>query len=55
MGMAPPLLVVTPTKGHVGWDVPVSVARRAGLPHSGRRLAAPLRRSARTEITGNGY
>ncbi|GGU79593.1 hypothetical protein GCM10009504_40640 [Pseudomonas laurentiana] len=23
MGMAPPLLVVTPTKGHVGWDEPV--------------------------------
>jgi hypothetical protein len=21
--MAPPLLVVTPTKGHVGWDEPV--------------------------------
>jgi hypothetical protein len=20
VGMAPPLLVVTPTKGHVGWD-----------------------------------
>ena len=31
MGTAPPLLVVTPTKRHVGWDVPVSVARRAGL------------------------
>jgi len=33
--MAPPLLVVTPTKGHVGWDEPVrdSVVY---LPHSGR-------------------
>ena len=24
VGMAPPLLVVTPTKGHMGWDEPVS-------------------------------
>jgi hypothetical protein len=23
VGMAPPLLVVTPTKGHMGWDEPV--------------------------------
>lgn len=24
VGMAPPLLVVTPTKGHMGWDEPVA-------------------------------
>jgi hypothetical protein len=29
VGMAPPLLVVTPTKGHVGWDEPVQDPDRA--------------------------
>ncbi|GLX90697.1 hypothetical protein Pfra02_32650 [Pseudomonas fragi] len=37
--MAPPLLVVTPTKGHVGWDEPVRDSV-VSLPHSGRSLAA---------------
>ena len=27
--MAPPLLVVTPTKGHVGWDEPVRIVELA--------------------------
>ncbi|CAI8717442.1 hypothetical protein EMIT051CA3_110081 [Pseudomonas chlororaphis] len=44
MGMAPPLLVVTPTKGHVGWDEPVRGSIQAvhdeRLPHSGRSLMA---------------
>ncbi|WP_054991268.1 hypothetical protein [Pseudomonas coronafaciens] len=39
--MAPPLLVVTPTKGHVGWDEPVRDSVVC-LPHSGRSLAANL-------------
>ncbi|MCI8211163.1 hypothetical protein AUC61_16665 [Pseudomonas sp. S25] len=39
--MAPPLLVVTPTKGHVGWDEPVRDPVVC-LPHSGRSLAANL-------------
>jgi len=42
--MAPPLLVVTPTKGHVGWDEPVRDSVRPfcyeRLPHSGKSLAA---------------
>jgi hypothetical protein len=41
VGMAPPLLVVTPTKGHVGWDEPVRDPVVC-LPHSGRSLAANL-------------
>ena len=41
VGMAPPLLVVTPTKGHVGWDEPVHDPV-VYLPHSGRSLAANL-------------
>jgi hypothetical protein len=32
----------------MGWDVPVSVARRVSLPHSGRRLVGTLRIRART-------
>ncbi|GAB0062836.1 hypothetical protein IBA8401_38660 [Pseudomonas syringae] len=39
--MAPPLLVVTPTKGHVGWDEPVRDPVVC-LPHSGRSLGANL-------------
>jgi len=35
MGMAPPLLVVTPTKGHVGWDEPGSDSAVC-LPNDGR-------------------
>ncbi|NBF06060.1 hypothetical protein GV819_27605 [Pseudomonas sp. Fl5BN2] len=42
--MAPPLLVVTPTKGHVGWDEPVRDSVQPfnieRLPHSGKSLAA---------------
>lgn len=41
VGMAPPLLVVTPTKGHVGWDEPVHDPV-VYLPHSGRSLPANL-------------
>ncbi|BCS45070.1 hypothetical protein Pta6605_34010 [Pseudomonas amygdali pv. tabaci] len=39
--MAPPLLVVTPTKGRVGWDEPVRDPVVC-LPHSGRSLGANL-------------
>jgi len=39
VGMAPPLLVVTPTKGHVGWDEPGSDPA-VYLPDDGRSLAA---------------
>lgn len=35
MGMAPPLLVVTSTKGHMGWDEPVSAAA-IFLPYRGK-------------------
>ena len=38
MGMAPPLLVVTPTKGHMGWDEPGSDPA-VYLPDDGRSLA----------------
>jgi hypothetical protein len=50
--MAPPLLVVTPTKGHVGWDEPVRdpVVR---LPHSGRSLAANLETDQMTGVYKN--
>lgn len=47
MGMAPPFLVVTPTKGHMGWDEPGK--RSTGPTH--RTLVGALR-AWRTEVTG---
>lgn len=45
MGMAPPLSVVTPTKGHMGWDEPVSGARRENcLTMAGPKTAFPAHR-----------
>jgi hypothetical protein len=48
MGMAPPLLVVTSTKGHMGWDEPVSDAA-VNLPYNGRSFSA---NQNRTGVTG---
>ncbi|MCY1292965.1 hypothetical protein D9M68_545920 [compost metagenome] len=48
MGMAPPLLVVTSTKGHMGWDEPVRDSVVC-LPYGGRSLGA---NHDRTRVTG---
>jgi hypothetical protein len=48
MGMAPPLLVVTSTKGHMGWDEPVSDSA-VYLPYSGGSFSA---NQNRTGVTG---
>ena len=49
MGMAPPLLVVTPTKGHMGWDEPGSDPAIC-LPDDGRSLAANRDRPQSLEV-----
>ncbi|MNT33471.1 hypothetical protein D3C72_1694010 [compost metagenome] len=48
MGMAPPLLVVTSTKGHVGWDEPVRDPVVC-LPYGGGSLEG---QPVRTRVTG---
>ena len=49
VGMAPPLLVVTRTKGHMGWDEPESdpASRPAAQWQAPDRLTLD-----RTEVTG---
>ena len=44
VGMAPPLLVVTPTKGHVGWDEqPVRDSSSRLMKNACRTVAGAVR------------